>query len=52
MARGADIEERLIEFTVRIIPVCDAFFNKLAERQMRGQFISASIQTARQGMPR
>jgi four helix bundle protein len=39
VARGDDIEERLIEFAVRIIRVCDALSDKPAERHIRGQLL-------------
>jgi four helix bundle protein len=46
MARGDDIEERLIEFAVRIIRVCDALSNKPAERHIRGQLLRCGTSVA------
>jgi hypothetical protein len=34
MAKGDDIEERLIDFAVRIIRVCDVLSDKPAERRI------------------
>ncbi len=39
MAKGDDIEERLIDFAVRIIRVCDALPNTPAGRHIRGQLL-------------
>ena len=39
MVKGDDIEERLIDFAVRIIGVCDALPDKPAGRHVRGQLL-------------
>ena len=46
MARGDDIEERLIDFAVRIIKVCDALANKPAEKHIRGQLLRSGTSPA------
>ena len=46
MPRGDDIEERLIEFSVRIIRVCDALPGKPAERHIRGQLLRCGTSAA------
>ena len=39
MARGDDIEERLIDFAVRVIRVCEALPERPAYRHIRGQLL-------------
>ncbi len=39
MARGDDIEDRLIDFAVRIIQVCGTIPKTPAGRQVRGQLL-------------
>lgn len=46
MAKGDDIEERLIDFAVRIIRVCDALSNNPAERHIRGQLLRCGTSPA------
>lgn len=46
MAKGDDIEERLIDFAVRIIHVCDALSDKPAERHIRGQLLRCGTSPA------
>jgi four helix bundle protein len=46
MAKGDDIEERLIEFAVRIIKVCEIMTNKPAEKHIRGQLLRCGTSPA------
>lgn len=46
MAKGDDIEERLIDFAVRIIRVCDALSNEPAERHIRSQLLRCGTSSA------
>ena len=46
MTRGDDIEERLIDFTVRIIAVCDAIPDKPSGRLIRGQLLRSGTSPA------
>jgi four helix bundle protein len=46
MAKGDDIEERLIDFAIRIIQVCNALSNKPAEKHIRGQLIRCGTSPA------
>lgn len=46
MTRGDDIEERLIEFAVRVIRVCEALSNRPAERHIRGQLLRSGTSPA------
>ena len=46
MVKGDDIEERLIDFAVRIIGVCDAMPDKLAGRHIRGQLLRSGTSPA------
>ena len=42
MVKGQDIEERLVDFAVRIIRVCECLPDKPAERHIRGQLLRSS----------
>lgn len=42
MARGDDIEERLIDFAVRVIRVCEALLERPAYRHIRGQLLRSA----------
>ena len=46
MVKGDDIEERLIDFAVRIIKVCDALSNKPAARHIGGQLLRSGTSPA------
>lgn len=46
MARGDDIEKRLIDFAVRIIKVCDALTKKPAKKHIRGQLLRSGTSPA------
>ncbi|MFQ5856293.1 MAG: four helix bundle protein [Anaerolineae bacterium] len=46
MAKGDDIEERLIEFGVRIIRVCEALPDTPAGRHIRGQLLRCGTSPA------
>ena len=46
MVKGDDIEERLIDFAVRIIGVCDALPDKPAGRHVRGQLLRSGTSPA------
>jgi four helix bundle protein len=46
MAKGDDIEERLIDFAVRIINVCDTLSDKPAKRHIRGQLLRCGTSPA------
>ena len=46
MAKGDDIENRLIEFAVRVIQVCNALADKPAERHVRGQLLRCGTSPA------
>ena len=46
MARGDDIEERLIEFAVRIITVCNELTDNPAKRHIRGQMLRSRTSPA------
>ena len=46
MARGDDIEERLIDFAVRIIVVCEALPETQAARHIRGQLLRSGTSPA------
>jgi four helix bundle protein len=46
MAKGDDIEERLIDFAVRIINVFDSLPNSAAARHVRGQLIRSGTSPA------
>lgn len=46
MARGDDIEERLIDFAVRIIRVCEVLSNRPAGRHIRGQLLRCGTSPA------
>lgn len=46
MAKGDDIEERLIDFAVRVIRVCDVLSGKPAERHIRGQLLRCGTSPA------
>ncbi len=46
MGRGDDIEERLINFAVRIVAVCNALPDRPAERHIRGQLLRSGTSPA------
>jgi four helix bundle protein len=46
MARGDDIEERLIDFAVRIIKVCNALLKGSAEKHIRGPLLRSGTSPA------
>lgn len=46
MARGDDLEERLIDFAVRVIHVCEALPDKPAGKHIRGQLLRAGTSPA------
>ena len=46
MAKGDDIENRLIDFAVRVIHVCDALPDKPAERHIRNQLLRCATSPA------
>jgi four helix bundle protein len=46
MAKGDDIEERLIDFAIRTIQVCNALSNSPAEQHIRGQLIRSGTAPA------
>ena len=46
MVRGDNIEERLIDFAVRIIGVCNALPNKPSARHIRGQLLRSGTAPA------
>ncbi len=46
MPKGENIEERLVEFAVRIIHVCDSLPNKPAATHIRGQLIRSGTSPA------
>ncbi|MFZ0543976.1 MAG: four helix bundle protein [Candidatus Promineifilaceae bacterium] len=46
MAKGDDIEERLIDFAVRIIKVCDALDGNPAGKHIRGQLLRSGTSPA------
>ena len=46
MAKGDDLEERLIGFAVRIIEVCNALPNKPAAIHIRGQLLRSGTSPA------
>ena len=46
MARGDDIEERLIDFAVRVIGVCEAMPDSAAGRHIRGQLLRSGTSPA------
>ncbi len=46
MARGDDIEERLIDFAIRIIRVCQALDRTPEERHIRGQLLRSGTSPA------
>ena len=46
MARGDDIEERLIDFAVRCIRVCDAMPHTVTGRHVRGQLVRSGTSPA------
>jgi len=46
MGRGDDIEERLIDFAVRVIGVCNALPDKSAGRHIRGQLLRSGTAPA------
>ncbi len=46
MSKGENIEERLVEFAVRIIHVCDSLPNKPAARHIRGQLLRSGTSPA------
>ena len=46
MAKGDDIEERLIDFAVRIIRVCDELPDRHAGKHIRGQLLRCGTSPA------
>lgn len=46
MARGDDIEERLIDFAVRIVKVCGALSKGSAEKHISGQLLRSGTSPA------
>lgn len=46
MAKGDDIEERLIDFAVRIIRLCNSLPDKPAEKHIRGQLLRCGTSPA------
>lgn len=46
MAKGDDIEERLIDFAVRIIRLCDAMPKSVAGRHLSGQLVRSGTSPA------
>ena len=46
MAKGDDIEERLIDFAVRVIRVCESLPEKPAGRHIRGQLLRCGTAAA------
>jgi four helix bundle protein len=46
MTKGDDIEERLIDFAVRIIRVCEALPNTPAGKHIRGQLLRSGTSAA------
>jgi four helix bundle protein len=46
MVKGQDIEERLVDFAVRIIRVCESLPDKPAERHIRGQLLRSGTSPA------
>lgn len=46
MAKGDDIEERLIDFAVRIIRLCDAIPKTVAGRHLSGQLVRSGTSPA------
>ncbi|GAB4423341.1 MAG: four helix bundle protein [Anaerolineae bacterium] len=46
MAKGDDIEERLIDFAVRIIRVCDALPDTATGKHVRGQLLRSGTAAA------
>lgn len=46
MAKGDDIEERLIDFAVRVVRLCDALPDKPAARHIRGQLVRSGTSPA------
>ncbi len=46
MAKGDDIEDRLIDFAVRIIRVCGALPSAAAGRQISGQLLRSGMSPA------
>ena len=46
MARGDELEERLIDFAVRVIAVCNALSDKPTERHIRGQLLRSGTSPA------
>jgi len=46
MAKGDDIEERLIDFAVRVIGVCDELPDRPAGRHIRGQLLRSGTSPA------
>lgn len=46
MARGDDIEERLIDFAVRVIRACESLPNRPAARHIRGQLLRSGTSPA------
>lgn len=46
MVKGDDIEERLIDFAVRIIIVCESMTEKPAERHIRNQLLRSGTAPA------
>lgn len=46
MSKGDDIEDRLIDFAVRVIRVCDALPNTTVGKHIRGQLVRSSTSPA------
>ena len=46
MARGQDIEDRLIAFAVRIVKLCDAMANSRARNHIAGQLLRSGTAPA------
>ena len=46
MAKGDDIEERLIQFAVRIIKLCDAMPKTVAGKHLSGQLVRSGTSPA------
>lgn len=46
MAKGDDIEERLIDFAVRIIRVCESLSDSPSARHIRGQLLRSGTSPA------
>ena len=46
MAKGDDIEERLIEFAVRIIRLCDSLPNRRSSNHVAGQLLRSGTSPA------